>query len=71
MKLTADRLKQFSNECVALRRVLERGLDLDDTDHRLLSSHVQDLLAELDHQRAKAGAQREPRRDRSASSRRA
>jgi len=64
MRLTAQQLKQFSNECLALRRLLEMGSDFTDAEKDRLRSQVLALLAELDGLRAGIVAGQEPPQDR-------
>lgn len=59
MPLTAQQLKQFSNECLALRRLLERGFGFTDAEKDGLRSQVLALLAELDGRNAGLAARQE------------
>lgn len=68
MRLTAQQLKQFSNECLALRRLLELGSDFTDAEKDCLRTQVRALLAELDGLNAGIAARREPAQDRPGAS---
>jgi len=63
MALTAQQLRQFSNECLALRRLLETGSDVSEAERDLLRSQVLALQAELDGCNAAMAAGRTPTTD--------
>lgn len=56
--MTAEQLKRFSNECLLMRKALQDGQMMPESDYQILRSGVLLLLAELEESKAQSSSSR-------------